>query len=106
MTFNKTIALLAAGAALLSTAPAFAGPAGEGRTFTVEQMHKQIAARTVKVASADSACLSQAAATLKAREDVRSATVRSGEVHVTFATAQHADQGAAHVRETVAKACA
>jgi hypothetical protein len=107
MKISKTLAILAAGAALLSTAPALAGPAGEGRTFTVEMMHKQLAARTVKVAaSGDQACLSQAAASLKARDDVHSASAKPGQVHVTFRTADHAAQGEAHVRDAVAKACA
>ena len=106
MKFNKTVALLTAAAALLSTAPAFAGPAGEGRTFTEQQMHKQIAARTVKVAAAGGACLSAAANALQARDDVHRAAVKSGAVHVTFRTADAADQGHAHVRDAVAKACA
>lgn len=106
MTLNKTLALLAAGAALLSTAPAVAGPAGEGRTFTVDQMHKYIAARTVKVASANTGCLSTVASQLNAREDVSRAAVASGAVHVTFRTADSAAEGHAHVRDAVAKACA
>ncbi len=106
MTFNKTLALLAAGAALISTAPAIAGPAGEGRTFTVDQMHKYIAARTVKVAAADAGCLSAAASELKARDDVQSASVKTGAVHVTFRTTDAATDGQAHVRAAVAKACA
>ena len=106
MTINKTLALLAAGAALLSTAPAVAGPAGEGRTFTVDQMHKQIAARTVKVASANTGCLSAVASQLTAREDVSRAAVVSGAVHVTFRTVDSAAEGQAQVRDAVAKACA
>lgn len=106
MTINKTLALLAAGAALLSTAPAVAGPAGEGRTFTVDQMHKYIAARTVKVASANTGCLSAVASQLNVREDVSRAAVVSGAVHVTFRTADSAAEGHAQVRDAVAKACA
>ena len=106
MTIHKPPALLAAGAAPLSTAHAVAGPAGEGRTFTVDQMHKQIAARTVKVASANTGCLSAVASQLTAREDVSRAAVVSGAVHVTFRTADSAADGHAQVRDAVAKACA
>lgn len=106
MTLNKTIALLAAGAALISTAPAVAGPAGEGRTFTEQMMHKAIAARTVKVASADNGCLSAAASALQTRDDVHRAAVKPGAVHVTFRSASAAAAGHAHVQDAVAKACA
>ncbi len=106
MKTTKILAVIAAGAAALISTAAVAGPAGEGRTFTVEQMHKQVAARTVKVASANSSCLSAAASELKSRDDVHSTAVRFGAVHVTFRTADQAADGHAHVRAAVAKACA
>ena len=106
MSIRKTVAIAAAFAALAAAAPALAGPAGEGRTFTVETLQKQQAARTVKVAAANQTCLSQAAVALQARDDVHAAIVRGAEVHVTFRSASRAVQGEADVRAAVARACA
>lgn len=106
MTLNKTIASVLAGAAALAAVPALAGPIGEGRPFTVETANKHAAQRTVKVAAVGGSCLSQAAAALKARDDVEGASVKSGEVHVTFRTPAHAAAGEAEVRSAVSKACA
>lgn len=90
---------LAAVAALSATA-AFAGPAGEGRTFT-EEVHKK---RMVTV-SASIACAAPAADTLRARADVAKVQTEEGLVHVTFRTTSAAKSQADAVRTQVSEIC-
>ncbi len=84
----------------LAAAPAFAGPAGEGRTFT-EEVHKK---RMVTV-EASIACAAPAAKTLSARADVAKAQAGEGVVHVTFRKASAAKSQADAVRAQVSEIC-
>ncbi|WP_184720611.1 hypothetical protein [Caulobacter sp.] len=85
---------------LFAAAPALAGPAGHGLTFT-EEVHKK---RMVSV-QASIACAAPAAATLRARTDVAKVQTQDGLVHVTFRNASAAKSQARAVRAQVSEIC-
>lgn len=93
-------------AALLATvaAPAFAGPAGHGVTFTEEVAKRNAQKRTVSVQAA-ATCAAPAVTALSQRADVADAKAGDGVVHVTFHSAAAAKSQAGAVRAHVSDIC-
>ncbi len=87
-----------AAAALLAAAPALAGPAGHGQTFTEEVARK----RTISI---ETACAAPAADALSQRADITRAKAGDGVVHVTFASPKAAKSQADAVRAAVSDLC-
>lgn len=95
---KSLVSFTLAAAALLAAAPAFAGPAGHGQTFTEEVARK----RTISI---ETACAGPAANALSQRADVTHARAGQGVVHVMFASPKAAKAQADAVRTAVSDLC-
>lgn len=97
--------ILGGAAALLSVAPALAGPVGSGLSFTEEVGRRAAAQRTITVAHADPGCAREAARLVKARDGVAWAKARPDSVQIAFRSGAEASRREAEVRAVVAETC-